>query len=211
MNFKDIFLFKNLNEKDIDEIKNFTIIKYLKKDDIVFYEKEESKYLHLLVEGIVKVYKVDNKGNELIIHKFYPPSLIAELANFENMFFPANCSMETDGIILKIEFEKFKKFLKKGDVCFSIMSSLLKKMKYLDGIIQDNLILDTTTKIAKFIYDNPEAFEDLKQHSIAALLNIKPETLSRKLKKLKDLGIIEKKENKFFVKDREKIKDYFTW
>jgi CRP-like cAMP-binding protein len=211
MNFKDIFLFKNLDDKDINEIKKFSIVKNLKKNDIVFYEKEESKYLHLLVEGIAKVYKVDNKGNELIIHKFYPPSLIAELANFENMPFPANCAMESDGVILKIEFEKFKKFLKKGDVCLSVMGSLLKKMKYLDGIIQDNLILDTTTKIAKFIYDNPEAFEELKQHSIAAILNIKPETLSRKLKKLKDLEIIEKKDNKFIVKNREKIKEYFTW
>jgi CRP/FNR family transcriptional regulator len=211
MNFKDIFLFKNLSDEDINEIKKFTLVKNFKKNDIVFYEREEPKYLHLLIEGVARVYKVDNRGNELIIHKFYPPSLIAELANFEQFPYPANCAMESDGIILKIEFEKFKKFLKKGDVCLSVMSSLLKKMKYLDGIIQDNLILDTTTKIAKFIYDNPEAFEDLKQHSIAALLNIKPETLSRKLKKLKDLGIIEKKENKFFVKDREKIKDYFTW
>jgi len=211
MELKNIFLFKNLSNDDINEIKKFTIVKYFKKDDIVFFEKEEPSYLHLLIEGAVRVYKVDNKGNELIIHKFYPVSLIAELANFENMPYPANCAMESDGIILKIEFEKFKKFLQKGDICTQIMSSLLKKMKYLDGIIQDNLILDTETKIAKFIYDNPEAFEELKQHSIAALLNIKPETLSRKLKKLKQLGIIEKKDNKLIVKDKEKILDFYEW
>ncbi|WP_024790235.1 Crp/Fnr family transcriptional regulator [Lebetimonas sp. JH292] len=116
MNFKEIFLFKNLDDKDINEIKNFIIVKNLKKEDIVFYEKEEPHYLHLLIEGIARVYKVDNKGNELIIHKFFAPSLIAELANFEKMPYPANCAMESDGIILKIEFEKFKKFLKKGDV-----------------------------------------------------------------------------------------------
>ena len=211
MDLKSIFLFKNLSKDDINEIKKFTIVKYFKKDDIVFFEKEEPSYLHLLIEGSVRVYKVDNKGNELIIHKFYPVSLIAELANFENMPYPANCAMESDGIILKIEFEKFKKFLQKGDICTQIMSSLLKKMKYLDGIIQDNLILDTETKIAKFIYDNPEAFEELKQHSIAALLNIKPETLSRKLKKLKQLGIIEKKDNKLIVKNKEKILDFYEW
>jgi len=211
MDLKNIFLFKNLSDEDIKQIKTFTIIKKFKKNDIVFYEREEPNYLHLLIEGVARVYKIDNKGNELIIHKFYAPALIAELANFEKMPYPANCAMESDGVILKIEFEKFKNYLKKGDVCFSIMSSLLKKMKYLDGIIHDNLIIDTTTKIAKFIYDNPEAFEELKQHSIAALLNIKPETLSRKLKKFKELGIIESKNNKLIVKNKEKIKDYFTW
>ncbi len=211
MDLSKYFLFKNLSDEDLKKIKEFTIVKKLKKDEIVFYEKEQPSYLHLLIEGSARVYKIDNKGNELIIHKFKPVSLIAELANFENMPYPANCAMESDGVILKIEFEKFRKFMQKGDVCIEILSSLLSKMKYLDGIIQDNLIFDTETKIAKFIYDNPEAFEDLKQHSIAALLHIKPETLSRKLKKFKELGIIKNEGSKLKIVDLEKIKDYYIW
>ncbi len=211
MDLKKYFLFKNLDDEDIKKIKEFTIVKKLKKDGIVFYEKEEPNYLHLLVEGEARVYKVDNKGNELIIHKFKPVALIAELANFENMPYPANCAMESEGIILKIEFEKFRKFIQKGGICIEILSSLLRKMKYLDGIIQDNLIFDTETKIAKFIYDNPDAFEELKQHSIAALLNIKPETLSRKLKKFKNLGIIKNVGSKLKIVNWEKIKDYYNW
>ena len=211
MNLKEYFLFKNLEDTDVEKIKEFTIIKNLKKDEIVFYEKEEPNYLHLLIQGNARVYKVDNKGNELIIHKFKPVSLIAELPNFENIPYPANCAMDSDGIILKIEFDKFKKFMQKGDVCMQIMSSLLRKMKYLDNLIQNNLIFDTETKIAKFIYDNPNAFEELKQHSVAALLNIKPETLSRKLKKFKELGIIKNEESKIKIINKEKIKEYYNW
>jgi CRP/FNR family transcriptional regulator len=84
-------------------------------------------------------------------------------------------------------------------------------MRFLDEMIHSNLILDTKTKIAKFIYENSELFEDLKQHNIASLLNIKPETLSRKLKEFKDLGIIENKGSKLIVKDKEKIKEFFNW
>ncbi|WP_456471372.1 Crp/Fnr family transcriptional regulator [Caminibacter sp.] len=211
MELKEFFLFKGLSIDEINQIKDFTIIKKLKKNEIVFYEKENPAYLHLLIEGVARVYKIDNKGHELIIHKFMPVSLIAELANLENIPYPANCAMDTDGVILKIEFEKFKKFMKKGDVCFSIMSSLLRKMKYLDGLIQANLVLDTENKIAKFIYENPEAFESLKQHSIATLLNIKPETLSRKLKKFKELGIIESRGNKLKIKNLKLIKENFKW
>ncbi|NPA11996.1 MAG: Crp/Fnr family transcriptional regulator [Epsilonproteobacteria bacterium] len=211
MKLDDIFLFKGLEPEDLEEIKKFTIVKRLKKDEIVFYEKENPAYLHLLLEGSARVYKVDNKGNEIVIHKFFPVSLIAELANLENIPYPASCAMESDGVVLKIEFEKFRKFMKKGDVCYNIMSSLLKKMKFLDSIIQDNLILDTETKVAKFIYENPEVFEELKQHSVATLLNIKPETLSRKLKKFKELGIIENIGSKLKIKNKEKIKEFFKW
>jgi len=211
MELKKYFLFKNLNDEDIKEIKKFTIVKKLNKNDIVFFEKEEPHYLHLLIKGSARVYKIDNKGNELIMHKFKPVSLIAELANFEKIPYPANCAMDSDGVILKIEFEKFKKFMQKGDVCMQILSSLLKKMRYLDGIIQNNLIFDTETKIAKFIYENPKIFEELKQHSVAALLNIKPETLSRKLKKFKTLGIVKNEGSKIKITNLEKIKEYYNW
>ena len=211
MNLKEYFLFKNLDDKEIEKIKKIIIIKKLAKNDIVFYEKEEPKYLHLLIEGSARVYKTDNKGNELIIHKFKPVSLIAELPNFENIPYPANCAMDSDGVILKIEFEKFKRFMQKGDVCMQIMSSLLRKMKHLDNLIQNNLIFDTETKIAKFIYDNSDAFEELRQHSIAALLNIKPETLSRKLKKFKTFGIIKNEGAKLKIINKEKIKEYYNW
>ena len=211
MNLREVFLFKNLSEEDLEKIKSFTIVKELKKDEIVFYEKETPSYLHVLVKGSARVYKVDKKGNELIIHKFRPVSLIAERANLENIPYPANCAMDSDGVVLKIEFEKFKDFMKNDDICINIMSSLLKKMRFLDEIIHSNLILDTKTRIAKFIYENSELFEDLKQHNIASLLNIKPETLSRKLKEFKDLGIIENKGSKLIVKDKEKIKEFFNW
>jgi CRP/FNR family transcriptional regulator len=211
MKLDEVFLFKNLNDEEIKQIEKFSILKNVKEREILFYEGEEPVYLHLLLKGVAKVYKVDKNGNELIIHKFKAGNLIAEKANLQNIPFPANCAMDSDGVVLKIEFSKFKDFMKKGDVCFTIMSSLLKKMDYLDNMIHSNLILDTKTKIAKFIYENPELFEELKQHNIATLLNIKPETLSRKLREFKQLGIVESFRGKFKVKNKELIKKYFQW
>ncbi|QCT94943.1 Crp/Fnr family transcriptional regulator [Caminibacter mediatlanticus TB-2] len=211
MDFREIFLFKEINDELLEKIKSFSIIKNLKKDEIVFYEKESPNYLHLLVKGNVRVYKVDKNGNELIIHKFKAVSLIAERANLENIPYPANCAMDSDGVIIKIEWNKFKEVLHNSNMCFEIMNSLLKKMRYLDDLIHTNLILDTKTKIAKFIYEYPELFESLKQHNIAGLLNIKPETLSRKLKFFKEEGIIENQGSKLKIKDKEKIKEYFNF
>jgi len=211
MDLKDIYLFKDLSDEEINEIKKISIFEHLKKGEFVFMEGDEPIYLHILIFGEAKVFKIDRKGNELVIHRFRPISLIAELANLQNMRFPANCVMETDGIVLKIEFEPFKKFIKRGSICIGIMSSLIKKLQYLEQVINNNLILDTETKIAKFIYENEDLFYQLKQHHIASLLNITPETLSRKLKKFKELGIIESQGSKLVVKDKEKILEHFHW
>jgi len=211
MDFKNIFLFENIDDESLKEIEKFSKIIKLNKNEIVFYENDLSDYLHIVIKGAVKVYKFDSKNNEIIIHRFIAPSMIAERANLLEMAFPANCAMDEDGIILKINFQKFKESMQKADICFKIMQSLLKKMNFLENIIHSNLILDTQTKIAKFIYEETEVFETLKQHSIATLLNIKPETLSRKLKKFKELGIIENQHSKLKVINKEKLKKIYKF
>ena len=207
MELRKILLFKELDEKSLKKIEQFSTIHHLKKGDIVFYEGDKSTNLHIIVKGVVSVYKTNLKGDEILIHKFYPTSLIAERANLANMNFPATCKMDEDGVILKIDFLKFKQILTEPDICFKIMQSLLKKMTSLEETINNNVILDIPTRIAKFIYENSSKFETLKQHEIASLLNIKPETLSRKLKKLKELGIIENQNSKLKIINKEKIKE----
>jgi CRP-like cAMP-binding protein len=211
MDLKNIFLFENIDNESLKEIEKFSKVVNLNKNEIVFYENEPSDYLHIVIKGSVKIYKFDSKGNEVIIHKFVAPSMIAERANLLEIPFPANCAMAEDGVILKIDFKMFKKIMQKSDICFKIMQSLLKKMNFLENVIHSNLILDVQTKIAKFIYEETQAFETLKQHSIATLLNIKPETLSRKLKKLKELGIIENQHSKLKVIDKEKLKEIYKF
>lgn len=204
-------LFSELSSNDIRELEKFSTIKQLNKDEIVFYQEDESTYLHILAQGNAKIYRLDSKDHEIILHNFTAPILLAERANLLAIPYPANCVMTSDGVIVKVDFRKFKEFMNKGDVCFKIMQSLLKKMTLLEEAINNNVILDAKTKIAKFIYNNPEAFESLKQHTIAELLNIKRETLSRKLKSLKELGIIETINAKNKVVNKEKIKELFTW
>jgi len=211
MDLKKIFLFQDVDEGSLKEIEEFSTIKKLKKNEIVFYENDPTDNLHIVIEGSVRVYRNDNKGKEIVIHQFKAPSLIAERANLLEIPFPANCAMSEDGVILKINFQKFKNSMQKADICFKIMQSLLKKMTFLENVIHSNLILDTQTKIAKFIYEETETFETLKQHSIASLLNIKPETLSRKLKKFKELGIIENEHSKLKVIDKEKLKELYDF
>ena len=208
---KTIALFSELDENELIELHKISKLYNLEKNDIVFYQVDKSDYLYMLVEGEAKIYRLDNKGNELVLHYFTAPTLLAERANLANIPYPANCKMTTKGQILKIKYEEFKLMMKKSDICFKMMQSLLKKMTSLEDIIDNHILLDVETRVAKFIYENPEAFETLKQHSIANILNIKPETLSRKLKKLKNLGVIENQSSKLKIVDKEKLKNLFQW
>ena len=99
--YGDYKYFSFLEEKDLDKLKDISIKKTYKKDEILFYKGDESKYLHLLVSGIVKLYTHDFKDNEVVIHNLIGPALIAEIMNYEEMDFLANCAFETDAEVYR--------------------------------------------------------------------------------------------------------------
>lgn len=209
--YGDYKYFSFLEEKDLDKLKDISIKKTYKKDEILFYKGDESKYLYLLVSGIAKLYTHDFKDNEVVIHNLIGPALIAEIMNYEEMDFLANCSFDTDAEVILIDYKKFKEeFLQKPEISIFFIKSLTKKIKFLQNFIDYNVSLNSMEKIAKFLYENEELLKTLKQVKIAQILNITPETFSRQLAKLKKENIIENEKGYIKILDYKKIQNFIS-
>ena len=200
---KEVKFFENLDDKELAYLSSFSHKRHFKKGEILFYEKETPKYLTLLLSGVVKIYKTDAKSNEIVLHRFMPKSLVAEMAVFEGIEYPASASFESEGSVLEIEFEQFKNnFLTHPDVAFNFFRSLSEKIKYLEDVIALNIVLDATARVAKYICENSEAL-DMKSTQPASHLHMTPETLSRIFKKFQKLGFVVKKSKTFEIINRE--------
>ena len=207
---EEFWFFDSLNAQEIKELKNITLKKNYQKGEIVFYAKDKPRYLYLLASGIVKLYKHDFKENEVVLHNLYAPNLIAEIANFEESPYPANCAFESDGEVYLIDYEKFKaQFLSKSEISMVFIKSLTKKIKALESFINYSITADSYTKTAKFLYENEDLLKSIKQVKIASILNIAPETLSRNITKLKYEKIIEKDKNSIKIIDHKKLKSAY--
>ena len=188
---KNIPLFSKLSDEHIKKLESISYFKKYGADEILFYEGDKPGILHVLIDGVLRLYKTDAKGHEIFIHQFTPTSLVGELANFENMKFPASARFITNGEVLKIDFKKLEKdFFKNPEICMEIIKSLTKKVKILSNVIHHEMVLTSEAKIAKFLYEHPNIFKTVKNNQIAAILNISPETLSRTLTKLKKKSYI---------------------
>ena len=64
---KSIPIFNKLNSNELLSMQEISSIKELKKDEILFYEGDESKTLHIVIDGEIEVYKVNSKGKEIIL------------------------------------------------------------------------------------------------------------------------------------------------
>lgn len=210
MNLKEFYFFSMLNDEEIKELEEISIFKKYSKNEILFYSGDDSKYLYLLTSGVVKLYKHDYRDNEIVIHNINAPSFIAEIVNYEEQSFPANCSFETESEVVMIDYKKFRdRFLHKKEVSTLFIKSLSKKIKHLENFIHTNMTIDINAKVAKFLYDNEQSLDSLKQVKIAEMLNIREETLSRKIAKLIKDGIIMKEKRNIKILDREKLLNLF--
>jgi CRP/FNR family transcriptional regulator len=207
---KHFYLFKHMDDAQIERLKEISSIVEYKKGTILFFEGDETKNLYILLDGILQVYKTDQKGNKVILHHFFPIDLIAEIVNLEHMRYPASAEFETDGKVLAINYEIFEKeFLKDPEVAFALIKSLSKKIKYLENVIATNLVMNSTARVAKFICEHGHEISKLKKSLIAADLNMTPETLSRILKKLSTLGLIEKQKDEIIILDKEGLETFY--
>jgi len=191
---KKIEFLNLLNKKEIDAINNACKIVTLTKDNILFYEGDEANSFYILIEGNLKLYKIGSSGNEIIMHEFSKPTLLAEMATFQNSTFPAT-AVSTSKVtkVAILEKEIFISLLQNnGTLSFHIIGSLITKMKSLEQTIHKNLVYDSTQRLCMLLKENPKILINKKHSQVATTLNMAPETLSRIIKKVKERGYLDK-------------------
>lgn len=182
---KKIYLFSYLNDEELQELVEISSIYNYTKGSYLFMKGEMSNDLLVLVDGVVSVFKHDNKGNEIIIGLFNPYSLLAEAAILKGVPFPSTAMFKSDGSVIKIKLEKFNKlFLRNPHVSYEIIQSLLDKIQLLQNNIHMNIASSAKEKILNFYEKNTMLSVELKKYEIASLLGMTAETFSRNIKQL---------------------------
>ncbi len=196
-NIKDIIksipLFTALPDDEIDLLSTMSHVSKYNANTVLFYESETTDELLFLVEGLLKVYKIDKYDNEIFLYYVYPNSMISELSNLNdnkiNCF--SNSEFLRDSVMLCVNFKKFKEeFLSQNDLVQKFINELIYKNQQLQCIVNRELVFDATSKVAFMLTNDLDMFNHLKRNEVSLLLHIQPETLSRVLKRLVRNGTI---------------------
>ncbi|MEA3553420.1 MAG: Crp/Fnr family transcriptional regulator [Campylobacterota bacterium] len=209
---KSIDFFSLLDEKQIEYLVDISMVRSFSKDTIIYYESDIDYSLQFLVDGLIKIYKIDKHDNEIFLYYIYENNMISELTSIdsESIYCFSNASFVEDGAILSINFKKFKEyFLDTGILASKFIKEILQKSHQLQCIINRELVFDATAKVAHMIYSDLDMFNSLKKTQIAFMLHIQPETLSRVLKRFTRDNLIEVHEKKYIIKDDSALSSIF--
>ena len=226
-----IFLFSGLDEKELSLILDFSSIKNYSKGEVIFFETEPYLGFYGVIEGLVKIYKISNEGREHIIHIEYPGSTFAEVPMFEknsetslsDLRYPANAmAIEENTVVIKVPTKPFLGFMKQNtDICFKLLSSLAKRLRFLNTHIESVTLDDVSKRLVKYLltemeqpqneknkFKNENFIElEISKYDLASHLGTIKETLSRALKKLQANNIIDVNGKKIVIKDLAALKN----
>ena len=190
---RKISFFNNLNDEQIDLIASISNESTYTSNSILYYESDVNNNLLFLVEGLIKIYKVDKFDNEIFLYHIYKNSMISELTSIKQneIYCFSNAEIIEDSTILSINFDKFKEhFLSKNILTMELLEILLEKTHQLQCIVNRELVFDATAKVAFMLNQDVDMFNKLKRQEVSFMLHIQPETLSRVLKRLTRNGVI---------------------
>jgi CRP/FNR family transcriptional regulator len=186
-------MFISLNEQELELLASISYISEYKEGANLFFKGDVSTSLMLLIDGIVSIFKHDNKGNEIVIGYFTRYKFLAEAATLRHTELPSSATFKSDGAILKIDLAKFEElFMSNPQISHAMIQSLLQKIELLQQNIHFNIASNSSEKILFFYKQNPKLSLDLKQYEVASILGMVPETFSRNVKRLLNEGKLEK-------------------
>ena len=216
---KNVHLFSELNDSDLDKLYSRCDIKTFSKGEIIFFDTEPYQGFYIVIEGSVKIFKISKDGREHILYFIYPYNTFAEVPlleqiekiKLEEFTYPANSmALEDNTKLILIRANVFYNFVEKEKtICLKMLGSLARKLRHLNNHIE-TITQDVPKRLAKYILSEQkkslskqkEQIElSISKHDLAAYLGTIDETLSRILKKFQDDNLIEVKGKKIVIKD----------
>lgn len=191
-------LFEGITDNVRDRLMENAVIHTKKKNTYLFKEGEKVDRVWRISKGQVKLSKYDGEGHEQIIGIFSEEDAIWEGLFLKDSTYPYSAVCLTNVEVSSILTKDFSAALvSEPKAMMRIIEMLSKK---LHDANERNIILskkDPKAKIAGLLIYRKERTSNeeiyLKLEDIAASVNLRPETVSRKLREIENDGIIERK------------------
>ncbi|EEI85558.1 cyclic nucleotide-binding domain protein [Anaerococcus lactolyticus ATCC 51172] len=196
MDLREIKIFKNLTDQDLDLIRSKTefIEKTYGKGEYIFMAGDKSGDLFYLMEGVLNVYQIDSNGKRFIFQNFTKPTLFGEVYSYlgEPFDFDCECASSCKILIIK-DFKKIFEPPCPESFLRSYINFLSYKCLALSKKNQITSQASLRQKIGKYLLETENQGKvklSMKREDLADYLSTTRPSLSRELSKMAEEGII---------------------
>jgi CRP-like cAMP-binding protein len=207
---KQLELFTNLKEEDINFILTSALIKKYKESDTVFYHGEQLQYFFIILEGKIRLLRGDIEGNEITFSVNTQVNPIVEIDTINEGIHNLTAQTIENTILLAIPIADFRRHINYYKImALNMLSIVSRNYKHSIDHIEQLTLKSGIQRVGWFflqLFLGSQKKDKVVQLPyrkalIANFLGIKPETFSRTMQHLKKSGINISKNNISLVSD----------
>lgn len=187
-----------LSPADRAELLRLAVTRNLRKGQLLFNEGEPAAGMFLVVEGLIKVFKMAPDGREKVLYVFPAGETLAEAALFGEGRYPATAQAVAAATVAAFPRQALLQLLRdRPELCFRMLAGMSVKLKYLSQRIEELTFQSASVRLASYLLGEmerrkrPQIRLDLSKRELAAMLGMTPETLSRLLASLREAGAVD--------------------
>ncbi|WP_407478990.1 Crp/Fnr family transcriptional regulator [Elizabethkingia miricola] len=153
----------------------------IEKNTIIEKEGKVPEYLYFIVSGYIRIFHLNEKGEEITTHINCPPGFITSYFNYINQV-PSDENLEsiTDCQLLRITKTNLEALIDKSTAFkdFSI-SVFQESISYNESRSRELATLTAEQRYLKLIKEYPDILQNVPLQYIASFLGMNPKSLSR--------------------------------
>ncbi len=199
MKLKDIIknapVFACLADDCQNSIVEMSKYKILSEGGIIFNKGETADGMYVIGSGEVELFSANSDGKEQILHVLGEGELCAEVPLFQGGRYPASARAYTDIEFCYVDGAKFIDFAcDNPEILLEMLAVISLRTKKFLAMVENLSLKDVTQRLAGYLISNVgnDGVTRLVRSKLelASELGTIPETLSRSIKKLVDMGAV---------------------
>lgn len=186
----------------------------LAEGELLFQQGQRLEQIFICTSGFIKLFRLTPNGDEKIVEIISAGNSFAEAVLFlGGQQYPVHAVALKAAQVVGINAEQYQRMLRESvDVCFHLMGLMSKRMHWLLTEVDRLTLHNATFRLLTWLLEAPlvegqTVLLDVPKHVLASRLSIKPETLSRILKRLAEQQFIRVEEQKIVLLERAALQD----
>ena len=211
---KNVPLFNALEPVHLEFIASSCEVLKFERGASIFCRGDPIHYFYYLLTGSVKLYAMSRDGAEKVIHIAKPGETFGEAALFLDAPAPVGTEAIQESMVLALPKTTLYKLIEQNSrIAYLMLAGMSMRMHRLIQEIKGVALQSTSERIIAYLlqlcseqHDTQKIKLPAKKSTIASLLNLTPETLSRTQTKLENQGLIEVNATEIHIPDSERLR-----
>jgi len=218
MNKRELILsipiFSELAGKAVANLSAISRIEKFEKGELIFMEDDDADALFILADGAIDLVKGTADGRERFIRRVKPGETFAEAAMFAGDAYPVSALARSRGTLLAINRDDFRMFMRRHpEASMAMLAAMARLLRHWSDLLSELSLSTVEGRIAAWLMrrareSRGDSFDlGMQKRELAFRLGTVPETLSRNLRKLKEMGAIRLEGERIHIKDMEILEE----